>query len=103
MQAPYCYCFYAFMAAISSLNDYGSDSSNSAPDNEDQKEDLPLHLTSLDFETMKTFPSTSMQIIAAPVVVTKVCNCKYMYLPYPTLQFSEEWARGRKLMACLTP
>ena len=26
-----------------------------------------------------------------------------LYLPYPTLQFSEEWARGRKLMACLTP
>ena len=25
------------------------------------------------------------------------------YLPYPTLQFSEEWVRGRKLMACLTP
>ena len=24
------------------------------------------------------------------------------YLPYPTLQFSEKWARGRKLMACLT-
>ena len=26
-----------------------------------------------------------------------------IYLPYPTLQFSEEWVRGRKLMACLTP
>ena len=25
------------------------------------------------------------------------------YLPYPTLQFSEEWVRGRKIMACLTP
>ena len=25
------------------------------------------------------------------------------YLPYPTLQFSEEWVRGKTLMACLTP
>ena len=26
----------------------------------------------------------------------------YIFLPYPTLQFSDEWVRGRKLMAWLT-
>ena len=33
----------------------------------------------------------------------KISGRDLMYLPYPTLQFSEEWVRGRKLMACLTP
>ena len=39
---------------------------------------------------------------AAIVPIYKSGDKSLPYLPYPTLQFSE-WARGRKLMACLTP
>ena len=42
----------------------------------------------------------------AKILQKKKINHKHQdlpYLPYPTLQFSEEWARGRQLMACLTP
>ena len=56
------------MAAIAALTDYGSDSNESTSDKD---VDTNLHLTPIDKEA--ALPSTSLQIVAAPVVASKVC------------------------------
>ena len=60
-----------------------------------------MHLTVTKLACFCQFPNESAGVAC---FVHELSNLPYLpYLPYPTLQFSEEWVRGRKLMACITP
>ena len=48
----------------------------------------------------KTYDEQNFHSTSTGIVKTRSI---YRNLPYPILQFSEEWVRGRRLMACLTP
>ena len=61
------------MAAISALATYGSDSSEDEGDTKTATEDMILHLKPLTSGTTVNTVKEDMQVIAAPVVATKVC------------------------------
>ena len=61
------------MAAISALVAYGSDSSEGEGDPKTVTEDMTLHLKPLGSGATVNTVKEDMQVVAAPVVATKVC------------------------------
>ena len=61
------------MAAISALAAYGSDSSEDEGDSKAVTEEMTLHLTPLSGGATVSSVQEDMQVVAAPLVATKVC------------------------------
>ena len=60
------------MAAITALQGYGGDSSDSSSDNEQDKEDMTLHLKPIEKEQSVALLRTDIAVSSAPAVATKV-------------------------------
>ena len=62
------------MAAISSLVDYGSDSSEDDTETKQVSEDMNLHLKPVKKKDVKISSAAGMELVAAPQVAPKVSH-----------------------------